>query len=134
VSDILYEQTPEINLVPQRMDLRLYAGDGATLVLRFVQEGQPLDMSNGELTAQIRTNRTDPEPLATWAVDASKAADGLMTLTLTGEQTSALMAAHEELQLWTGWVGVWDVQWKQTGSEPLTLFQGKCYCDSDVTR
>lgn len=134
MSDTLYASAPEINLVPQRMDLRLYAGDGATLNLRFVQDGQTLDMSNGELSAQIRTNRTDAEPVVTWAVDDSKASDGQMTLTLSGEQTSALMAAHEQLQLWTGWTGVWDVQWKQTGSEPLTLFQGKCYCDSDVTR
>jgi hypothetical protein len=125
---------PEINLTPQRLDLRLYAGDGAILNLRFVQDGEPIPMNDGELTGEIRTNRTDAEPIAVWAVDDSQAQQGVIVLSLTGAQTRELQIMFEGVQLGTGWKGVWDVQWKQTGSEPLTIFQGNCYCEPDVTR
>jgi hypothetical protein len=125
---------PEISLVPEEVNLRLYAGDGAKIILNFAQAGQPLPMDGGELTAQLRTNRVDTEPVAIWAVDDSNAASGQIIISLTGEQTTALMEVHAHLNLWFGWQGSWDVQWQPTDSEPITLFQGNCYCDSDVTR
>lgn len=123
-----------IDLVPQTLNLRLYAGDGVTINLRFVQAGEPLPMDDGLIKAEIRTNRLDPDPLVTWTVDASEAADGLITISLSGDQTRELMEDFRKTQLWSAWKGVWDVQWQQTGTQPLTIFQGDCYCDSDVTR
>lgn len=125
---------PEISLAPARLDLRLYAGDGVTINLRFVQDGELVPMDEGVLTAQIRTNRTDDDPAAVWTVDDSQAPLGVIAISLTGEQTRNLMESFQEEQLWMSWRGSWDVQWTQTGLEPLTLFQGNCSCDSDVTR
>jgi len=121
----------DIDLTPKLMNLRLYAGDGAQLKITFGQQGAMLDMSKGTFEAQIRASRLDPSPAASWAVDQTDAAQGVVILSLTGEQTAQLMA--DDPTVFT-WIGAWDVQWQPTGSEPLTLFTGDCYCEADVTR
>lgn len=126
--------TAEISLVPQKTDLHLYAGDGATIRLKFVQQGSALDMSDGEMTAQIRVNRMDVTPAAEWAVDASDAENGVIVLTITGEETASLLQYFNQQRYRYGMKGSWDVQWHPTGREPVTLFQGDCYCNADVTR
>ena len=127
-----------LDLVPQSMDIRLYAGDGVTIKLTFLQDGQPLDMSNGEIKAQIRHSRLDLEspPAAFWAVEASESSGGIVILSLTGEETAALISDQvlNPHKYRYGWKGSWDVQWHPTDLEPITLFQGTCFCDADVTR
>jgi hypothetical protein len=114
---------------PSAIDIALYAGDGASLRLT-VQDGAGTAMPlSGAVTAQIRTRRSDLTAKADWAVDLTQAANGVITLKLTGAQTAALIGS-------TGaeFKGFWDVQWQAVGSEPLTLVQGTVSCIQDVTR
>lgn len=120
--------TPKISLLPEELDLALYAGDGAAIKLTvtdIANEPLPID---GEVSAQIRKAKTDVEVLAEFVADLTSGATGVVIVSLTGEQTAALITTKPVFK------GVWDVQWQKVGAEPITLVQGKVECDADVTR
>jgi hypothetical protein len=121
--------TSQISVVPQRVDLVAYAGDGVTLRLSAVnaETGDNLDLA-GELAAQVKANRSDEEPLTEFTIDTEQAAEGILELSLSGEQTAALLTDSSRFK------GSWDVQWTADGEQPRTLVQGTLTCDLDVTR
>ena len=111
----------DISFVPEAVALDLYAGDGASLQLtvRDAEGGDfPLD---GQVTAQVRKYRGDPDALASFSVTVE---GNVATLLLTGSQTQQL----GEFQ------GAWDVQFTPDGAEPVTLVHGRARCVLDVTR
>lgn len=120
----------KINLQPPTLDLSLYAGDGISFRLICTDDDdQPVDVS-GEVKAQIKVSRvrTD-DPLADFAADMTQAPEGIIALSLTGEQTQDLITDSSGK-----FTGVWDVQWTKTGEEARTLCQGKVECYADVTQ
>jgi hypothetical protein len=122
-----------LSVVPQVLDLSLYAGDG--IRIRFTckdKAGAPVDIT-GTVKAQIRVERlaADP-PITEFSSNLVDAYQGIVILSLTGEQTKSLL---DQPTASSGkFVGVWDVQWTPNESEPYTLCQGKVECVSDVTR
>lgn len=120
--------TPKISFIPEELDLALYAGDGASIQLTIADnDNAPLSV-DGEVTAQIRKSRGDEEVLAEFSVDLSAGLTGVIFISLTGDQTAALITNKPVIK------GVWDVQWKKTDAQPITLVQGKVECNADVTR
>lgn len=121
--------TPKkISLLPEALDLALYAGDGALIRLTVTDNpGEPIPIG-GEVIAHIRKARIDADPAAEFSVDLADAAMGVVLISLTGEQTAGLIGAKSSFK------GVWDVQWKPTGGQPVTLVQGQVECNADVTR
>lgn len=121
--------TLQISVIPQRVDLVVYAGDGLALRLSSVNAdtGDSLDLA-GEIGAQVKANRSDTEPITEFTVDAEKAAEGILELSLSGEQTAALLTESSRFK------GSWDVQWLADGEQPRTLVQGNLTCVLDVTR
>jgi hypothetical protein len=120
----------QINLSPQVLDLVFYAGDGANFRLVVTDtNGDPVPLS-GAMEAQIRLVRgaSDP-PNAEFDIDLSQAGNGIALMSLTGAQTQELCAPDNKK-----FVGVWDVQWTPTASQPRTLVQGKVECNPDVSR
>lgn len=119
---------PQISLVPEQVDLELYAGDGAALRLVVTDtSGAPIPI-DGAVTAQIRASRLDSAIAASWATDMADAANGIVLISLTGVQTADLVNGSEKFD------GFWDVEWDPTTQEPITLMQGKVTCELDVTR
>lgn len=117
-----------ISLAPPRVNLTLYAGDGANLRLVATDlDGEPFDLQ-GRVWAQIRQNRTDDEAIVDWEVEDDLAADGIVVLRLTGDDTRRLMDGKVKFS------GAWDCQWVAPDGEPVTLIQGDVLCDLDVTR
>ncbi len=122
-----------IDLKPQVLDLSLYAGDGVEFRLICTDgAGDPLNVT-GDVTAQIRANRdTTSDTIAEFAANLVEADQGIVVLSLTGEDTQDLV---EDPSTNKGkFQGVWDVQWTPSGQEPRTLVQGKVECVADVTR
>ena len=119
----------QINVQPQVLDLALYAGDGVSFRLVCTDPANaPIDVS-GSVRAQIRVDRlTDDPPVAMFGVSAVDAYQGIIVLSLTGEQTKDLVGTTGKF------VGVWDIEWDAPDKEPRTLCQGKVECVSDVTR
>jgi len=116
----------QINLVPQNVDIDLYAGDGASLrLIVATQEGEAVPV-DGVVTAQIRASRTDPTIAASFAADLSEGLEGIIMLSLTGTQTASLVNGSD-------FSGVWDVEWDSGSMEPVTLLQGKVSCALDVS-
>jgi hypothetical protein len=64
--------------------------------------------------------------------DLTEGDQGIIRLSLTGNDTQALMADPSTTK--GKFSGVWDVQWTPTGEEARTLCQGKVECVADVTR
>jgi hypothetical protein len=119
----------DIKRLPPTINLELYAGDGTAMKFTLKDpDGNPWPI-DGVITSQIKAKRTDEAALASWLVDESQQSDGVILLSLTGEQTAALIPSGK-----TRFVGVWDLQYVASGSEPQTLLQGKVTCDADVTR
>lgn len=119
----------EIKRVPPTINFELYAGDGTAM--KFILKdpnGNPWPF-DGAWSAQIKAKRTDATPIVSWAIDVSRAVEGIVTISLTGAQTASLIPSGKPK-----FVGVWDLQYVATGSEPQTFLQGKVTCDADVTR
>jgi hypothetical protein len=122
-----------INLQPQVLDLSLYAGDGVDFKMICKDgAGAPIDIT-GVVNAQIRLERLTPDPpIAAFGVNVVDAYQGIVILSLTGEQTKNL---SQDASSSNGkFVGVWDIQWTPADSQPRTLVQGKVECVADVTR
>lgn len=119
----------QVSVIPQRIDLAVYAGDGVELRLTAVdaKTGDSLDLA-GEIGAQVKANRSDTEPITEFAVNTEQAADGVLDLSLSGVQTAALLTDSSQFK------GSWDVQWLADGEQPRTLVQGNLTCILDVTR
>jgi hypothetical protein len=122
-------KAPKQSFVPSQLDLELYAGDGASLAVSVKNAVGAAVPITGAVAAQIRTSRSDPAALASWAVDLTNAATGIAVISLTGAQTAALINGTGEV-----YAGFWDVQWTPAGGQPITLSQGKLTCTPDVTR
>lgn len=119
---------PKISLLPDSLDLALYAGDGATIQMTVTDADQaPVDL-DGPVIAQIRVNKVSSSPSATFSVDTTAASLGELILSLTGVQTAALVGSQ------TTFKGLWDVQWTPADKEPVTLIQGRVECTADVSR
>jgi hypothetical protein len=117
-----------IERVPPVCDMDLYAGDGISISFTVVNSDQTPYPLDGVVTAWIKKKRTDGDPpLAEWSVDASQQDQGIVLLSLTGEQTEALVNGS------TTFTGVWDMQFVKSGGQPMTLLQGKVTCNADVT-
>ncbi len=122
-----------IDLQPEVLDLKLYAGDGVDLPITCTDgAGAPIDIS-GSVNAQIRLDRLTPDPpIASFAINGVDAYQGKVIISLTGEQTAQLMT--DPSVKGGKFVGVWDLQWSPATTEPRTLCQGKVECVADVTR
>lgn len=122
-----------LDLRPDVLDLRLYAGDGIAFRMICTNEaGEPVDIS-GNIKAQIRVNNDDPDPpSAQFSVNTTDAYQGIIHLSLTGAQTQALMDLPTTQN--EKYVGTWDVQWTAAGKEPRTICVGSVECVGDVTR
>lgn len=123
----------QINLQPQVLNLMLYSGDGVEFRLLCTNGANaPIDVT-GTVKAQVRLDRaTENAPIVEFASNLVDAYQGIVILSLTGEQTKEL---SEHTSSDNGkFKGVWDVQWIPAGKEPRTLCQGVVECVADVTR
>jgi len=122
-----------IDLQPEVLDLKLYAGDGVELPITCTDgAGAPIDVS-GSVNAQVRLDRLTPDPpIASFTINGVDAYRGKVIISLTGDQTAQLIT--DPSSKGGKFVGVWDLQWTPADSEPRTLCQGKVECTADVTR
>lgn len=118
----------KLSFIPQTLDLHLYAGDGAGVRFTITDStGAALPLT-GVMKAEIRATREAADPaLAEFDVDLTDAATGIVLISITGDQTHDLITGDEIF------IGVWDLEWTPTDSEPATLVQGNVECSPDVT-
>lgn len=120
-----------INVQPKILNLKLYAGDGFSFRL-ICKNGAnvPVDMTGG-VSAHVRIDATTEDPpVAEFASDMVDAYQGIVVLSLTGEQTQELVDDIPSGRF----EGVWDIQWSPADGEPRTLCHGEVECVADVTR
>ena len=119
-----------LSLAPTELDLEIYAGDGAAVAITVVDANNNIqNLTGSTIIAQVRQNRYDPgTALLSFAIDTTKYAQGIVTISLTGAQTATLVTGTND-----PWRGFWDVQWTASGQQPVTLMQGSLLVDPDVS-
>ena len=121
-----------ISLIPETQDLRLYGGDGVRLRLIVTNSaGEPINLT-GSLAAQVRSSRTISEIRADFTTTIVDAVNGIVELSLTGDQTAGLHG--DPTAPVERFLGVWDIQWTAQDAEPVTILQGAVESNLDVTR
>jgi hypothetical protein len=110
--------------VPARRDLNAYQGDDFVHELRFVDsDGDPVSAVGRTFVSQVRRRWSDTTIDATFSVDTSNAANGIVTFTLSG----AVMTGFEP--------GEYRYDLQQTASgRRLTLLRGKFVVPGEITR
>lgn len=122
-----------IDIKPQILDLSLYAGDGVKFRLICTDSGNAPIPITGTVEAQVRIDREPgSDPIVEFTANLDESGQGIVALSLTGDQTQQLMADPSTVK--GKFTGVWDVQWTPTDEEARTLCQGKVECVADVTR
>ena len=115
-----------IQVGPKPLDLKLYAGDGFALSFGFVEKetGNPWP-ADGEWVAEVRAPSTATDPLFAFAVDLTHAIDGVVNVSVSGDQARSLLGKKN---------AEWDLQQTVPGSEPRTWYRGKISATQDVTQ
>jgi hypothetical protein len=115
-----------ISTLPAELDMTIYAGDTLTIQFKFTDNASnPVNMT-GTWTASIRANSGDPDPpIASFTVDSSQAATGIITVTLTSA-TSGVLPVATPL--------VWDLEQTLSSGPVRTTHRGTITVTEDVTR
>ena len=111
-----------LSILPGLMDVTIYRGDSFEQTLSFTDGSSPLALPTTGWEAAIRLQPRDEVPLTTFTIDAASAGSGLLTLSLTTAQTTALPERT-----------VWDLELTE-GSEVRTYLRGSLSVTQDVTR
>lgn len=112
--------TPTADFSPAVLALKFRRGDAVTLPVTIREDGALIDVSARAYLAQIRKSTEATDVLATFAVDTSSAAGGIVVATLAAEDTVDLKGDY-----------VWDLEDTSTGR---TLLGGKVTVEGDVSR
>lgn len=117
---------PTIDVTPANLDLTLYAGDGFSMRINFVDKttGDPWPIE-GTWLAQIRATAVAADPIAEFVIDDSDAANGHIVASLTGADTRACLGNV---------TCFWDLQQTPPEGQPRTWYAGKVKVSQDVTR
>lgn len=114
----------KIKLRPGKLDLDITRGDDLAVSMLF-EEGDPpaaVDVSTRTYTAQIRTSPNAATVAATFTVDMTDAAAGLIVLRLADTVTEDLLGSY-----------VWDLE-QDDGGVIRTYTGGSFVVSPDVTR
>ena len=112
--------------VPEQ-DVTLYTGDTFSLALSVVDStGTPQDQSGYVWTAQLR-DQPGGTMLETFAIDMSNAAGGVVTISLTPTQTTALLTASPLV------TEAWFDMKRSASGGITTMLRGKVSIEQNVT-
>jgi hypothetical protein len=112
-----------VDLLPAELNLLIYSGDTLQIHFLFTDSADVAVDVSGTWTAQVRISVADATPVAVFDVDESQAAQGIIIITLSSDQTQALPAS-----------AVWDIQQLITPDTIRTTHRGTLTVTEDVTR
>ena len=113
-------------MTPGTLNIEFVAGDGYSLAITCQDSnGAALSQSAYTWTAKVRKNwYTATADATAFTVDATAAATGVITLSLTAVQTRALGFGKQ----------VWDTQRALGAADPVTVLRGTVTVLPDATR
>lgn len=114
--------TETIEQIPTPLDIHFVQGDSLSRTLHFTQDGSDVDVSDWEITSQIR-RRANSTSFISFDVDMTQASDGLVTISIAPEDAALLANSC-----------VWDLQRILPSGDVRTLLAGAVTADREVTR
>ncbi len=110
--------------MPARRDLNAYQGDDFVHEVRFVDsDGDPVSAVGRTFASQVRRRWSDTTVEASFSVDTSNAANGVVVFTLSAATTTGLEPGEYR----------YDLQQTEAGRR-LTLLRGKFVVPGEITR
>lgn len=110
-------------MAPAVLDLAMYAGDTFSVTVTFTDDaGAVVDKTGSTYRAQVRRTAGSTSTLASFTVDDSDIADGVIVCTLAA---GLVVASLDD--------AVWDLE-ETTGSVVSTKLAGRVTVTSDVSR
>lgn len=111
-----------VSVRPAKLHFKITRGDDFSASIEIQEEGVPVDVSDRTYTAQLRST-PDGDLVATFSVDMTNAATGVIVPSLTDAVTEDLDGAY-----------VWDLQQETAGGVIRTVAGGNFEVAKDVTR
>jgi hypothetical protein len=119
------QATPNVGIVPAPVNLTIEQGNTWSASLTFTDGNkQPIDLTPYIFTAQIRPSYSSSTVTATFTCTVTDPIHGVVTLTLTNDQTAALPAPF---------TGQWDL-WMSSPATALRIMAGNVTVVPRVTR
>jgi FlaG/FlaF family flagellin (archaellin) len=118
-----------VPLGPARVNITgVRAGDRNLMTITLHSKGDPLNLTDLDVTAQARRKSTDQTPVLSAVVEPIDATLGQVSLRWPGDDVTDLLAGKAT------WSGVWDLQVGSAGADPTTVCAGSFLAEMDVTR
>lgn len=109
-------------ILPARLDIKLWRGDTVLVPVQIKESGAPANVTGRTYKAQVRREADGPV-VASFTVDSTAAATGVIGLNLNASTTEALAPGSY----------IWDLEQKTAGSV-RTLLAGHVEVRGDVSR
>lgn len=118
-----------VNLGPAPLDMTgVRAGDRNAVGVAITASDAPFDLTGYVITAQARDTAIGTI-VVNAVIENISAAAGTFRLRWPGEDVRALFTGAQ-----VNWAGVWDLQIKKAGEDPITVAAGIWAAQMDVTK
>jgi len=104
----------------------IYQGDTLSMVLRLTDTdtGEPIDYTGATARGMLRTNYNDASPAGTFTCVFTDAANGVLSVSMTDEQTAALSFTKAE----------YDIEVEDAGGSVRKVLRGKATLLREATK
>ena len=111
-----------VTILPAKLNYKITRGDDFADEVTIKENGVAVNVSARTYTAQVRATKDSTTVVATFSIDMTSAASGVVGFTLADTVTDDMSGPY-----------VWDFQ-QDTGGVIRTLMGGTFFVDPDVTR
>ena len=111
-----------VTILPAKLNYKMTRGDDFADEVTIKENGVAVDVSARTYTAQIRATKDATDVIATFTIDMTSAASGVVGFAIADTITEDMAGPY-----------VWDFQ-QVVGTATRTLMGGSFFVDPDVTR
>ena len=111
-----------VTILPAKLNYKITRGDDFADEVTIKENGVAVDVSARTYTAQVRLTKDATDVVATFTIDMTSAATGVVGFAIADTITDDMAGPY-----------VWDFQ-QDTGGVIRTLMGGSFFVDADVTR
>lgn len=111
-----------VTILPAKLNYKITRGDDFADEVTIKENGVAVNVSARTYTAQVRATKDSTTVVATFTIDMTSAASGVVGFSIADTITDDMSGPY-----------VWDFQ-QVTGTSTRTLMGGSFFVDPDVTR
>ena len=118
----------DVSMGPATVNIAgIRAGDKNLFTMTIKENGQPLNLDNMDIQAQVRSKPSDVNPSLEAVIEIIDEANGKISIQFPGSEVMTLLGQNPT------WAGVWDLQLLAPDGA-TTICQGTFAAVMDITR